>query len=72
MGPAVYSFLLYDPSKANINTYVRVVTFAFTWGYFLTFALELVVVRDLWDVTSPYARLPEKACITSSSQCSIL
>ncbi|CAM9364861.1 unnamed protein product, partial [Hapterophycus canaliculatus] len=41
-GPAVYSFLLYDGSKANINTYVRVVTFAFTWGYLITFALEIV------------------------------
>lgn len=44
MGPAVYSFLLYDGSKANINTYVRVVTFAFTWGYLITFALEIVAV----------------------------
>ncbi|CAM9482022.1 unnamed protein product [Pylaiella littoralis] len=42
VGPAVYSFLLYDGSKANINTYVRVVTFAFTWGYLITFALEIV------------------------------
>lgn len=44
VGPAVYSFLLYDGSKANINTYVRVVTFAFTWGYLITFALEIVAV----------------------------
>lgn len=46
VGPAVYSFLLYDPSKANINTYVRLLTFGFTWGYAITFALELAVVRD--------------------------
>lgn len=45
VGPAVYSFLLYDGTKANINTYVRVITFGFTWGYLITFALELVVVR---------------------------
>lgn len=47
VGPAVYSFLLYDPRKANINTYVHVVTFAFTWGYVITFALELVLVSEL-------------------------
>ena len=46
VGPAVYSFLLYDGSKANINTYVRVITFGFTWGYLITFALELIVVRE--------------------------
>lgn len=45
VGPAVYSFLVYDGSKANINTYVLVVTFAFTWGYLITFGLELVLVR---------------------------
>lgn len=53
-GPAVYSFLLYDGSKANINTYVRVVTFAFTWGYLITFVLEIVAVSRcglLWLFT---------------------
>ncbi|CBJ32640.1 conserved unknown protein [Ectocarpus siliculosus] len=46
VGPAVYSFLLYDGSKANINTYVRVVTFAFTWGYLISFALEIVAATS--------------------------
>lgn len=51
----MYSFLLYDGSKANINTYVRVVTFAFTWGYLITFALEIVAVsRESKPVMTPY------------------
>ena len=52
MGPAMYSFLSYDGTKANLNTYVRVVTFAFTWGYLVALALEIVVVRGRrWTMT---------------------
>lgn len=47
VGPALYTFLSYDSTKVNINTYVRVVTFAFTWGYLITFVLEIMTVSGL-------------------------
>ncbi|CAN0387653.1 unnamed protein product, partial [Discosporangium mesarthrocarpum] len=43
VGPALYSFLVYDGRKANANTYVQVVTHAFFWGYLTCFTLEVLV-----------------------------
>jgi hypothetical protein len=42
-GPIFFSFLVFDSRKASLKTAIDTFTFSFTWGYVITFVMEIAL-----------------------------